>query len=239
MSCTSPPELADWELLTFIDAQANHRVATHLEHCSHCLEKAHRLARLQNRLTAMLYRLSCPPSIELGKFYLGLLPPPGATAITQHLARCPHCTRETAQLESFMAALAPDLELSSLDRLRAQFEERIKVRLARPVLGGMTPAFGGVRGDQEGPFVFQADGVQVIIEVQDDSEQPGHKFLVGLVTGMDAPDLKARLWRSDQCVATAAVDDLGNFVFLNLAPGSYVLTLSDPDVEIHIPALEL
>jgi len=239
MTCTSPPELADWELLTFIDDQANHRVATHLEHCQHCLEKAHRLARLQNRLTAILYRLSCPPPIELGKYYLGLLPATGAIAVAQHLVKCPHCTRETAQLESFMADLAPELELSFLDRLKGQFKERIRVRLARPVLGGTTPAFGGVRGDQEGPLVYQADEVQVIIEVQDDSEQPGHKFLVGLVTGMDAPYLQACLWRFDQPVATTAVDDLGNFIFLNLAPGSYVLTLSSPDAEIHIPALEL
>ena len=138
-----------------------------------------------------------------------------------------------------MADLAPELELNALDRLKEQFKERVRVRLARPVLGGMMPAFGGVRGDQEGPFVFQADEVQVIIEVQDDSQQPGHKFLVGLVTGMDTPHLKARLWRFDQRVATAAVDELGNFVFLNLAPGSYVLTLGNSDVEIHIPALEL
>jgi hypothetical protein len=239
MTCTSPPELADRELLTFIDDQANHRVATHLEHCSHCLEKAHRLARLQNRLTAIMYRLSCPTSIELGKYYLGLLPPTSAIALTQHLSKCPHCTRETVQLESFMADLAPELALRSLDRLMGQFQERVRVRVARPVLGGMTPAFAGVRGDQEGPFVYQADEVQVIVEVQDDSEQPGRKFLVGLVTGMDALDLKARLWRVDQPIATASVDDLGNFVMLNLIPDTYVLTLSSPDVEIHIPALKV
>jgi len=239
MTCTSPPELADWELLTIIDDQADHRVATHLEHCSHCRDRARRLARLQGRLTATLYRFSCPPSLELGKYFLGTLSPAGAVAITQHLASCPHCARETAQLESFMADLAPELALRSLDRLKGQFKERVRVRVARPVLGGMTPAFAGVRGDQEGPFVYQADEVQVIIEVQDDSEQPGCRFLVGLVTGMDALDLKARLWRVDQPIAAASVDDLGNFVMLNLVPGTYLLTLSNPDVEIHIPALKV
>lgn len=239
MTCTSPPELADRELLTFIDDQANHRVATHLERCSHCRDRARRLANLQGRLTAILYRFSCPPSLELGKYYLGLLAPTGAVAITQHLANCPHCTRETAQLESFMADLAPELALSSLERLKGQFRERVRVRVARPVLGDMTPAFAGVRGDQEGPLVYQADEVQVIIEIQDDGEQPGRKFLIGLVTGMDAHDLQARLWRVDQPIATAPVDDLGNFVMLDLLPGNYVLTLSSPDREIHIPALKV
>jgi len=245
MACVSPPEPKDWELLTYIDGEADQRVVEHVEQCVHCREKAHRLAHLQGRLTAELYRLTCPSPEELGEYHLGILPRDRAAAVACHLAECPHCTREVTQLKDYLTQLAPTLELGPLERIK----EQVWVLVARLVSGGpgdrllkqpaLAPAHAGIRGEEDGPCIYQADDVQTVIEVQDDAERPDRKGIFGLVTGMDTGEMQAHLWQADQRVAVVPVDELGNFVIPNLAPGSYELILSSPEVEIHIQDLQV
>ena len=241
MPCISPPELDDRQLLTYLDGEADHQAASHLERCPHCREKAHRLARLQNRVTAQLYRITCPPPAELGEYYLDMMPRDQAASVAQHLAQCPHCSRELAQLKDYLGELTSDLEFSPLERVRVLVARLVRGRwetgpLAAPALA---PAYAGIRGEEEGPYVYQTDDVEVVIDVQDDTEQQDRKVLLGLVTGMDTRGLKAHLWQVDQLVTTASVDDLGNFVIPHLAPASYELILSGPEVEIHLQTLEI
>ena len=233
MACVSLPELKDWELLTYIDGEADQRVVAHVERCAYCREKAHRLARFQHRLTAQLYRLTCPSSMKLGEYDLDLLPRDQAAVVARHLAECPHCTREVAQLRDYLTDMAPTLELGPLERVR----EQVKVLVARLVSGGpggrplkrpaLAPAYAGVRGEEEGPYVYQAGDVQIAIGVQ------------GLVIGTEAGVVKAHLWQADQRVAAVPADELGNFVIPNLASGTYELILSGPEVEIHVPELQV
>lgn len=245
MTCVSPPELSDRELLTYIDGEADHRVVAHLERCPYCREKSHHLARLQDRLAAQLYRITCPSPVKLGEHHLGVLPRDQAAAVARHLAECPHCSREVAQLKDYLTELAPALELSPLERVK----ERTRVLVARLVNGGLeagllgqpalAPAYAGVRGGEREPYLYQADDVQIAIEVQDDAEQLDRKVILGLVIGMELGGLKAHLWQANQRVAVAPVDELGNFVFPDLALGSYELILSGPEIEIHIQDLEV
>jgi hypothetical protein len=245
MACVSPPELNDRELLTYIDGEADQQVVAHLERCPHCREKAHRLARFQHRLTAQLYRLTCPSSMELGEYNLGLLPRDQAAAVARHLAECPHCTREVAQLKDYLTEMAPTLELGPLEWVK----EQVKVLVARLVSGGpggrplkrpaLAPAYAGVRGEEEGPYVYQAGDVQIAIGVQDDAERPGRKVIFGLATGMATGEAQVHLREAGQRVAVVPVDELGNFVLPNLAPGTYDLILSGPGVEIHVPELQV
>lgn len=244
-ACVSPPELNARALLAYIDDRADQQVVMHLERCPYCREKAQHLACLQDRMTAQLYRLSCPPTIELGEYYLGLLPGEQAEAVARHLSECPHCTREVAQLKEYMTELAPILELGPLERIK----ERARVLIARLVGGGLedvqpghpvlAPAYAGVRGEEEGPHLYQADAIQVIVEVQDDAEQPDRKAILGLIVGMEPGGLEAHLWQAERRVAVISVDELGNFVIPNLAPGSYELILSGPKVEVHIQELQI
>jgi len=241
MNCVSPPELDDRQLLTYADGEADRNVATHLEQCPYCLGKARQLARLQKRLTRRLYRLTCPSPAELGEYHLGLLDSAQSATIAQHLQECPHCTREVAQLKSYLSELAPTVEFSPL--------ERVKVLIARRVNGAwggkgsegtaLAPAFAGIRGGQNGPYIYQVDDAQIAIEVQDDVEQPDRKVLLGLVTGIDTHGLTVHLWQAEQRITTASVDEAGNFVIAHLTPGVYELILSGPEVEIHIQALEV
>jgi anti-sigma factor RsiW len=241
MTCVSPPELGESELLAYLDGEADRRVTEHLEGCPHCRERAERLARLQDHLTGQLYRSSCPPPIEVGEYHLGILPPDRASAVAQHLAECPHCRRERVQLADFMGALAPDLEFSPA--------ERINVLIARLIRGpagagiSLAPAWipvpAGLRGEEGGPFLYQAGDVQIAIEIQDDADRPEHKALLGLVTGIDAGGSQVSLWQADKLVRRVGVDEVGNFYVAGLAGGSYELFLNSPELELEFHVQEL
>jgi hypothetical protein len=96
----------------------------------------------------------------------------------------------------------------------------------------------GIRGGDEGPRIYQVDGVQLALEIQDDAGSPGRKVVLGLVTGLDSTGLRVTLRQADQIVATTSVDNVGNFAFAQLNPGNYQLILTRPEVEIHVESLE-
>jgi hypothetical protein len=246
MPCEFPPELDDRALLAYLDGEADRQVVAHLERCPHCRERATRLARLQSRLTSELYRLACPSTVELGEYHLGVLPPEQAEAVAQHVAECPHCSRELAQLEGYLAELAPALEPGPLERAGEQIRVLIARLLDRNSGRGpfgqpaVAPAYAGLRGDEEEPLIYQAEDVQVVIQIQQDVERPERKTILGLVVGLgENQELEAHLWQAGQRITVAAVDELGNFVMSDVVSGSYELILSGPEVEIHVQALEI
>jgi hypothetical protein len=247
MTCVSPPELDDGDFLTYVDGEADHRVVAHLEQCPHCREKARRLARFQGRLTSQLYRITCPSPLELGEYHLGMLSTAQAEAVAEHLASCPHCVREIAQLEGYLAELEPSLEPDLLKQVKRRVRVLIASRLIRdnsegdwPRQPALTPAYAGVRGDEGELFIYQADDIQVVIEIQDDVERPGRKTILGLVVGLgDDQDMEAHLWQAGQRVTVEPVDELGNFVIPDLIPASYELILVSSEKEIHVQDLQV
>jgi Putative zinc-finger len=195
-----------------------------------------RMAKLENQLSNALYRAFCPEPNELGEYQLGFLSTPRAQKIQAHLAECPHCREELAQLQSFLKSVEPDLEISVAERVRVWLAELLPPGNA----GGPLPALAfGLRGDETGVHFYQAGGAQITLEVQDDPNAPGRKTLVGLVLMGETAGLQANLWRQDQAVASAEVDELGNFTLSGLEPGQYELFLTGPDVEIQIKDLEV
>ena len=245
VACTSPPELSDRELLAYIDGEADDQIVAHLEQCPSCRDRARHLARLQNSLTAQLYRITCPSPVELGEYHLGVLPLDQMAAVAKHLTECPHCTREVAQLKNYLVELTPPQEPSPLEQIKRQ----VSVLVARLVNDGSkagplaqpapAPAYEGIRGRTEESYLYQADDAQIVVEVQDDAEMPGRWIILGLIIGMEPAGLEAHLWQAEQRVAMVSVDELGNFVISDLAPGSYELILSGPEVEIHIQELQI
>jgi hypothetical protein len=241
MDCTSFPEPNDWELLAYIDGEADDRVAAHLAKCPHCRERARRLTRLQNRLTARIYRVACPSPATLGEYHLGILPPERAAAVAQHLEECGSCAREVAQLEDYLIELIPTLELTPLERAG----EKVKVLVARLVGGepgdGMPgqPAYAGIRGEDEASYLYEAEDIQIVIGIQDDATQPDRKATFGLVVGVEPGDVKAYLWQAERCIAIIPVDELGNFIIPDLKPGSYELIVTGPQIEVHVQELRV
>lgn len=235
MTCVSPPQLDDATLLQYMDDATDEGVTAHLERCGHCREQLERLVEEHDLLTRLLYRAVCPSTEVLGEYHLDILSNEETRDVRLHLAECPHCTRELAQLQDYLHTLATDVEQSALDR--------VKVLIARLVGGGEAgsspsmagvPAFAGVRGEPQGSYLYEAGDVEVVIQVQDHPDRTERRNLLGLVMGLDAVDVEAHLWRDDERVATASVDDLDNFVLSDVASGTYELILAGGDVEVHI-----
>lgn len=245
MICANNPPLDDVELLMTLDGEASREVEMHVSQCPQCQERAAQLAAAQRLAAVRLFRAACPSALELGEYRLGMLPAARTTAVQQHVAVCPHCTEELAQLAAFMDSPDPYLHPAPWTTLRQQ----INVLVARLVSGiqagglfgppALAPALASLRGDASGPLTFEAGDAQIILEIQRDGQRAGYHALVGLVMGLDGQALQATLWREQQQVASAAVDDLGNFTFDDLAPGLYELILAGAQDEVHIQDLHV
>jgi hypothetical protein len=207
-----------------------------LETCQHCRERATRLAKAQGRLTEQLFRLECPSSHELGEYHLGTLTREREASIRQHVADCSRCIAELAQLKAFLADLAPEVEFTPL--------QRVRVLIARLLDGdddeqngwsGLRPAFAGIRGAADEPRIFQAEDIQIAIEIQDDIEQPGRRAVLGLLTGSDdLNSFEVELWQEGNLINTVPIGNTGNFILPHLPAGGYQLLIRGPKVEIYV-----
>lgn len=235
------PHITDAELLAYLDGDAEEEVVEEIEGSTLYRERLDRLKEQEKRLRALLFRGTCPEAHELGQFEMNMLDAERAALVAQHVETCPRCAMELEELRGFLKDVAPDLEYSFLERVRL-----LIARLA-PDLGDLgggrqpAPLLAGVRGVDNGPLIYEADGVQVSLEVQDDAGGAGRKSVLGLVMGAEATGWQATLWQEEgplaELVQTQEIDDLGNFMFESLLPGNYSLTLRSEDVEVVIQEL--
>jgi hypothetical protein len=196
------------------------------------------MANMEDSLKTRLYRADCPESAELGDYHLGLLPAERAGILQTHLAGCPHCTRELAQLQSYLADLAPDLETSLVERAKVWIARLLPPPSAEATtMGGLGFALRG--DDTAGPQLYEAGDAQLSLEVQPQPDSPGRYTLLGLLLGVEPAGLTAHLWQDEHTAGTAAIDEIGNFTLGLLEPGPYQLILTGPTLEIHVQELTI
>lgn len=231
------PQPSDAELLAYLDGELPPQRAREIEQSAENRRRLAELARHERRLSAHLYRGACPDAHLLGEYHLELLPEAEAEPIAAHLAICPHCAQEVQQLQAYLEDVASDLEYRVLERLKVLVARLAPGFDAGTSLSPAAPALAGVRGGEDGPLVYTADDVQVSLEVQDDAAAANRRAILGLVLGVDAEGWGVYLWRDEEEVAGAAVDELGNFMLGDLEPDTYRLLLHGEQVLIHIPEL--
>jgi hypothetical protein len=239
MKCISSPALDDTQIARYVEGEADETVVAHIKECAYCGERASQWSLLRSGLKKQLYRMNCPTPMELGDFHLGYLRDPQWLVVKQHVRECVLCRRELAEMEEFLEETAVQTSLL----------KRINVHIARLVSGkdmdqesgefSSPPAFAGLRGKEDEPFIYQVDNIRIVIEVQDDVEQMGFKTLLGLVTGLESNDFTIQVSQGGQAMATTSVDEIGNFIISHLSPGHYKLILTGPNMEIHIPSLSV
>lgn len=204
MKCITSPALDDTQLISYVEGEADNDIVAHIKQCPYCAERSSQFALLQQRMKARLYRSTCPSSMELGEYHLGLLPAPQKLVIAEHVRGCPHCRREVAELEEFL--VEPDVQSDLFMTARVLF--------ARLLDSGATPAFGALRGESKGPLMFEADGVVITLDVQPGSNS--HVSILGQLAADDQDEwtgAKVELQQTDSPQLTASVDDLGAFRF--------------------------
>jgi len=221
INCTFPPELDDKQLLVYLDGDADRETLSHLQGCICCRIKAENLDRFQKRLTARLYRHTCPSTMELGEYHLHLLSAALMLVVAQHLRECPHCARELAQLESFLS----DQWQNSQDSLLG----RVKVLIARLVSTEeftSLPTSSALRGEAKGPITFAADGITIVLDVQPAAS--GRVNILGQVAADDQDNWTGalvKLRKEAQLQISSTVDDLGAFRCEGVIPGEQELEI--------------
>ncbi len=241
MNCIDPPALTELDLAIYLDGEADATIAHHVAACPACRATAVTLATQQLTLFDQLYRSSCPTPEELRDYQRGLLERADRSNLALHLARCPHCTRELFILQAFMAQASPVAQAAPATNLL----EQIKFLVATLTGAPNTPALAGQRGDDPTLLLYQAEEIQIGLEVVADPAS-GQKQLHGVVTSAALDDLLVHLWRNGVLIATAPVDPLlGDFHFTNLPVAAtaeaqedtYELIISAQQLKLHVPQL--
>ena len=250
--CNWPVALDDLALIAAIDGEAGPDVIAHLRDCPYCTARARVFEEMQGLLRRQLFRMFCPTSDELAAYQQGKLTGGRHAFVTEHLKECPHCIREfklVEQLsgEALPARSPPEKDATShhngaLPRaLRRISAELLDIRPAQP-LGG---AYGALRGpSQASLYAYQAENLQLTIGVQRVVSRADRRVVHGaLELDDDLYDAfsgaTAYLLRNEILIRTAELDELGNFVLDDLAPGTYQLALRLPDREVIVEALSL
>lgn len=191
------------------------------------------MSHFDERMTARLYRITCPSPLELGEYHLNMSSPSQKLVIAAHLKICPHCSRELAQLESFLAEAEPSMESSLLQQARV-----IVARLLNPGPSeSPVPALIALRGEAKGPITLQADGVLIVLEAQ--SAKDGKTALNGQIAA-DQPEkwngAKAELRRAGKISSSAVIDELGAFRCEGVTAGRQELRITASDEALIIVA---
>jgi hypothetical protein len=214
--------ITDMQILMYLDGAADATTKTLIEGGIEYEALKGELKNFQEDLVSHLFRISCPGSLELGEYHLGVLPHTQAKVVKEHISGCPHCSRELMMLE---ASLAPG------------WMERIVAKLVSGRDPGglqrLVPQLG-LRGGGSDSYHYEAEGVQISIDVQEDSNHPGRKALIGLIIGTGGSDYEVSLWSGEKQIATASIDPLDNFMIRNLETGEYELLIRGPKVEIQV-----
>lgn len=229
-NCTFPPELDDKQLLAYLDGEADKEIVSHLQDCVYCREKAEKLDSFQRRLTARLYRHTCPSAMELGEYHLHLLPASQMLVIGRHLRECPDCTLEIAQLESFLSRQATSPEDSLLGRAKVLIVQLIRTQ-------ELTYAPTALRGEGKGPITFAADGIIVALDIQPvTGERVNILGQIAADNQSDWTDALVELRNDNQAQISSAVDDLGAFQCEGVIPGQQELRITPKNGVIVIMA---
>jgi hypothetical protein len=142
--------------------------------------------------------------MELGDYYLGLLPDPQELVVAAHLRECLLCKREVAVLENFLGSLAPETSLLGA----------AKVLIAR-LISGQKDLAGSLRGAVEGFPTYQANGYVILLNIQPANEDRFN--ILGQIAADDPEDQDqwtgalVELQKDGQLQSSTEVDEDGAF----------------------------
>jgi hypothetical protein len=228
--------ITDEQLIAYLDGEVEPEVAAQIEASAVYRERVEALAALQNRLLDQLSGLQRPSTLDMSAYHLGFLSETQARDVAAYLAKHPHEAHGLELLDAFLADLEPAPQTAESSPF-----EPVKRLIAQLVSGTMQTAVA-LRGQTEG--VYQAENVQIAIEVDVDEIHPAHKVLSGLITGIETGNWQAILWLTGSPPAGAtisAIDESGNFTITDLVPGIYELVLSGgiPPTEIFLSTIQV
>lgn len=220
--CVAPPEPADARLWAYSEGD-DETLGRHLETCAHCRSRLERLSRADARMKTLLFRATCPDSLQLGEYEMGLMAPAQAATLARHVEACPHCQAELTTLRDFQQREALRPEAAPAPAPRGVFPA-LRELVTRLIPRTAAPA---LRGEVREQIMAEAEGVMVILDVRAGKEE--RLLVFGQIAAQEQErwtEAVVQFRRNGRLEAVAMVDDLGAFRCETLTPGSFDLRLS-------------
>jgi hypothetical protein len=216
-----PPD----ELIAALDGEASPDVLEQLRAAPDSAAELDALTHLQSTLQRRLYRFDCPDPHELGEYALDLVPPWRRPALAAHLSECPRCADEVAVFRGFLADASTPVPPTPVVRVR-----RLVASLFIPAPATVFTMRGE---DASSSLHFRADDVELKLDISPVARRDAHE-LAGLIwrEDSDATPVEGQpinLFTPDGTARSAMIDDLGNFAFAGLVPGTYHLEVALAD----------
>ena len=264
MECREPGAISNEELIAYLEGEkVRPAVVEHLARCQKCSSQLVSYRRMERKLSQKLYRWDCPSNQVLGDFALGLVDGNHAVAIQAHLRMCVLCSAEMVTLTNFLAAdplpvvsgrvgpAAPrnvQQPLQEMKRTLGQMREQTLegARRIAALLLPPQPGFAHQRSQAQAglawPRNYQAEDVNISLQLESSPRQRGALQLIGLVTrqgkAIDAlQGTPAQLMTVDGVIQTQYIDELGNVIFPALQPTTYTIELQLPEGIVVIDQL--
>jgi hypothetical protein len=232
LHCIAPAEITADALFAYSRGDAPAGEVDHIERCPHCQGRVGEYAAIERQLIARLYRRTCPDTLTIGEYTLGILPADAMLSIAEHLVGCTHCAAESRGYTRFFAE--PDTPpahggiLTTIRRLIA-----LPLDAPKPVLAGLRG------GANEETAAYTADGITIFVSVQRESRGRGFVLAGMLQTAdpLDESSAEARLFDGDHLLQTEPIDDLGSFFFGGVPAGAYRIEVQLPDAIVELTSI--
>ncbi len=250
MECSNPGAIRDEELFAYLEGESvRPAVVRHLATCQYCSSQAKTYQRLELKLIKNLYRWDCPPNQVLGDYQFGLLSPQQSVEVGSHLSACVLCKSEVAQLTEFLAndpMLVPQSHVAvsavrPVQEARRVLENVQNASLAgvRRIIATLLPQQPRVASERGGaqqmaawPRRYTAEDVNVSIQVERGTYKDTLQ-VIGFVarkgTTLEAlngvPVKLLKQTPTSKTEEAEPIDDLGNFVFPAVTPGTYIMEI--------------
>jgi len=215
---------------------------------------------IDNLLSAVLYRRSCPDPEVLGDYYQRLLPPGHRLAVALHLRLCSQCTAELAMY----AKSQNDEDGDSLDRSFGTDRTALAGPVSRVAWAiprgrptreqtrgdawqtsqgyqlGLVNGAGRISAEDKSlgtalPIqqVYQSEDIQVTLSIWSAIRGYRKAAVIGMVKP-PSTTIGAELWSAAELLDSSAMSRDGHFFFAQLEAGEYFLCLRQAGAEIWI-----
>jgi hypothetical protein len=226
------------DLMAYVDGEIAVDAAAGIADCVECSATVADFTRLQTRLRETLYRFDCPSAHVLGEYALDVVGPAERTAVAAHVLECDECTTELEGLRVYLAFEPPATQRAGL---RATLRGIMAQLVSGQSAGTLAPAFREV--EPTAVLVYQTDTVQISV-THTPGARPGAICVDGLVlrrSGTLEPVAQSEVLLVPAVGAPLSswTDELGNFMYEELEPGTFRLELLLPDEVVVVGELRL
>ena len=238
--------ITDSQLLAYLEDSADPEIVEQIERSEEYKKRASRLANEQKSVLGQLFRLNCPDTVTLGEYYLGQLSKEESTIVSNHLTRCPYCTRELAIYneslddEASQESIVTKLKIL-VGRILPNDPPNNSLKFPPIATQPVRLAARGNENDSTQTRVYTTDGgIEIILSIFPASNN--RKSLKGLLIGTPKERLEVHLWYQESRIGSFSVDpgvhtgESGseNFSFDNLEDGTYELIVQGSEILVHI-----